>query len=88
MRQRHRLYLKQHHKIRYYNLLTSGTLSKHLEEANRQAEQMFQSLVILFAKQKNVMKKLKADNLMEWVRKMNNIRNKAAEIANYEVIFV
>ena len=86
--QRYRRYLKQHHKIRYYNLLTTEELNDHLIEVNRQAEQMFHSLVTVLSEQENVTKKLKADDPMEWVKKMNNIRNRAAEIVNSELIFV
>lgn len=86
--QRHRQYLKQHHKIRYYNLLTAGTLNRHLAEVDQQAERMFRSLVSALSEQENVTEKLKADCPMEWVQKMNNIRNRAAEIVNSELIFV
>lgn len=86
--QRYRRYLKQHHKIRYYNLLTAGILNKHLAEIDHQAERMFQSLVNAISEQENVTEKLKADDPMEWVKKMNNIRNRAAEIVNSELIFV
>ena len=72
--QRHRRYLKQHHKIRYYNLLTSGTLNGHLAEIEQQAERMFRSLVSALSKQENVTEKLKADRPMEWVQKTNSIR--------------
>ena len=74
---RYRRYLKQYHKIRYYNLLTSGTLNGHLAEVDQQAERMFQ-----------VTEKLKADCPMEWVQKTNSIRNRAAEIVNNEWIYI
>lgn len=86
--QRYRRYLKQYHKIQYYNLLTAGTLNEHLSEVDQQAERMFQSLVSALSKQKNITEKLKADRPMEWVQKMNSIRNRAAEIVNSELIFV
>ena len=86
--QRHRQYLKQHHRIRYYNLLTAGKLNEHLAEIDHLAELMFQSLVNAISEQENVTEKLKADDPMEWVKKMNNIRNRAAEIVNSELIFV
>ena len=85
---RHRQYLKQHHRIRYYNLLTSGRLYPCLSDIEEQAEAMFTQLVKAFAEKENVTEKLKADNSMLWVRKMNNIRNRAMEIVNSEVIFV
>lgn len=86
--QRYRRYLKQYHNIRYYNLMTAGTLNEHLAEVDQQAEWMFQSLVSALSEQENVTEKLKADDPMEWVKKMNNIRNRAAEIVNSELIFV
>ena len=85
---RHRQYLKQHHRIRYYNLLTSEKLYPYLADIEEQAEAMFLQLVKLLAEKENVTEKLKADNHMLWVRKMNNIRNRAMEIVNSEVIFV
>ena len=86
--QRHRQYLKQHHKIRYYNLLTSGTLNGHLAEVDQQAERMFQSLVSALCEQENVTEKLKANRPIEWVQKMNSIRNRATEIVNNELIYI
>lgn len=86
--QRYRRYLKQCHRIRYYNLLTAGTLNGHLAEVDQQAERMFQSLVSALSKQENVTEKLKANRPMEWVQKMNSIRNRATEIVNSELIFV
>ncbi|MCI7085776.1 TnpV protein [bacterium] len=85
---RHRQYLKQHHRIRYYNLLTSEKLYPYLADIEEQAEAMFSRLVKSFAKKENVTEKLKADNPMLWVQKMNNIRNRAMEIVNNEVIYV
>ena len=85
---RHRQYLKQHHRIRYYNLLTSEKLYQYLADIEEQAEAMFSQLVKAFAEKENVTEKLKANNPMLWVRKINNIRNRAMEIVNSEVIFV
>ena len=85
---RHRQYLKQHHCIRYYNLLTSERLYPYLADIEEQAQTMFSQLVKLLAEKENVSEKLKLDNPMLWVRKMNNIRNRAMEIVNSEVIFV
>ena len=85
---RYRRYLMQHHRIWYYNLLTAGTLNEHLAEVDQQAEQMFQSLVSALSKQENVTEKLKANRPMEWMQKMNSIRNRASEIVNSELIFV
>ena len=86
--QRYRKYLKRYHKIWYYNLLTSGTLNEHLAEVDQQAERMFQSLVSALSKQENVTEKLKANRPMEWVQKMNSIRNRATEIVNSELIYI
>lgn len=86
--QRYRRYLKQNHRIRYYNLLTTGTLNEHLAEIDRQAESTFQSIVTSLAKQEHITEILKSDSFVEWVQKMNNIRNRAAEIVNADVIFV
>ena len=86
--QRYRRYLKQYHKIRYYNLLTSGTLNGHLAEVDQQADRMFQSLVSALSEQENVTEKLKANRPIEWVQKMNSIRNRAAEIVNSELIYI
>lgn len=86
--QRCRRYLKQYHRIRYYNLLTAGKLNGYLAEIDQQAEQLFQSLVSVLSEQENVTEKLKANRPMEWVQKMNSIRNRAAEIVNSELIFI
>ena len=77
--QRHARHLKQHHKILYYNLLTSGKLNAHLAEIDRQAEDMFFRLVKQMAEREGVTEQLKAENQMEWVQRMNNIRNQATE---------
>ena len=81
-------YLKQHYKILYYNLLTSGKLNTHLAEIDRQAEYMFSRLVKQIAECEGVTEQLKAENQMEWVRRMNNIRNRSAEIINHELILI
>ena len=85
---RHRQHLKQHHRIKYYNLLTSERLYPYLADIEEQAQTMFSQLVKAFAEKESVTEKLKANNPMLWVRKMNNIRNRAMEIVNSEVIFV
>ena len=85
---RHRQYLKQHHRIKYYNLLTSERLYPYLADIEEQAEAMCSQLVKSLAEKENVTEKLKADNPMLWIQKMNNIRNRAMEIVNSEVIFV
>lgn len=86
--QRYLHYLKQHRKILYTNLLTSGKLNSHLAEIDKQATDMFFRLVKELAKQEGVTEALKAENQIEWVGRMNNIRNRATEIINAEIIFV
>ena len=86
--QRHARYLKRYHKILYYNLLSSGKLNAHLAEIDRQAEDMFFRLVKQIAEREGVTEQLKAQNQMEWVGRMNNIRNIAAEIINHELILI
>ena len=85
---RHLRYIKQHHKIRYTNLLTSCKLTAYLADIDEQAEDMFFRLVKQLAEKEGVTEQLKADNQMLWVRKMNNIRNRAAEIVYSEIIYV
>ena len=84
---RHKRYLKQHHKVLYYSLLTSGKLHSHLADIEEQAQQLFLRLVKELAEKEGVTEKLKAENAMLWVRQMNNIRNRATEIVNNEVIY-
>ena len=85
--QRHRRYLLNHHKVRYYNLLTSCKLIDYLADINVQAENMYQLLVKQLAEQEEVTEQLKAENLMLWVQKMNNIQNRAREIVNKNIIY-
>lgn len=84
---RHKRYLKQNHKVRYYNLLTSGKLNSYLADIEQQAQQLFLRLVKDLAEKENVKEKLKAQNQMLWVQKMNNIRNRATEIVNLYLIY-
>lgn len=86
--QRHRRYLKEHHRVRYYNLLTVGTLNSYLIEIELQAQALFNDIVMRLSEEENVTENLKATDQMEWVKRSNNIRNRAAEIVNAEVIFV
>lgn len=86
--QRYRRNLKQNHRVRYYNMLTAGTLNEHIADIDHHAERMFQSLVKSLAERENFTEKMKADVPMEWVQRMNNIRNRAIEIVNAEMIFV
>lgn len=84
---RYRQYLKQFHRVRYYNLLTSEKSYEYFSDIEEQAEKMFEELVKLLAEKENVTEKLKADKPMLWVQKMNNIRNRATEIVNSEIIY-
>ena len=84
---RHKRYLKQHHKVLYYNLLTSGKLNSYLADIEEQAQNLFSRLVKDLAEKEYVTEKLKSDNPMLWVQKMNNIRNRATEIVNEQVIY-
>ena len=85
--QRHLRYLKQHRKVLYTNLLTSGKMNSYLADIDKQAEDMFLRLVKQMAEREGVSEQLKADNQIEWVGQMNNIRNRAMEIVNHEVIY-
>ena len=85
---RHKRYLKQHHKVLYYNLLTSGKLHSHLADTEEQAQQLFLRLVKELAEKEGVTDQLKAADNMVWVRRMNNIRSRVTEVVNAEVIFV
>ena len=84
---KHKRYLKQSHKVHYYNLLTSGKLDSYFADIEEQAENLFSRLVKDLAEKENVTEKLKSDNPMLWVRKMNNIHNRATEIVNEQVIY-
>ena len=85
--QRHLRYIKQHRKVLYLNLLTSGKLNGHLADIDKQAEDMLSRLVKQMAERECVTEQLKADNQMEWVARMNNIRSRATEIVNKDLIY-
>ena len=85
--QRHLRYIKQHRKVLYLNLLTSGKLNGYLADLDEQAEEMFDNLIMQYKKAEGITEKLKADNQMEWVGLMNNIRQTATEIVNAELIY-
>ena len=85
--QRHLRYLRQHRKVFYTNLLTSGKLNSYLADIDKQAEDMFFRLVEQMAEREGVTEQLKAENQIEWVGRMNNICSRAAEIVNAELIF-
>ena len=85
--QRHLRYIKQYHKVRYTNLLTRGKLNGYLADIDKQAEDMFFRLVKQMAEREGVTEQLKADDQMEWVARMNVIRNSATETVNTEIIY-
>ena len=84
---RHKRYLKQNYKVLYYNLLTSGKLNSYLADIEQQAQDLFLRLVKDLAEKENVTEELKSTDMMLWVQKMNNIRNRATEIVNLDLIF-
>ena len=84
---RYKRYLKQKHKVLYYNLLTSGKLNSYLTDIEQQAQNLFLRLVKDLAEKENVTEELKSTDKMLWVQKMNNIRNRATEIINADIIY-
>ena len=85
--QRHRRYLKEHRRAAYATLLTSGKLNGYLADIDRQAEELFSRLVKQMAETEGVTEALKAAEPMEWVGRMNNIRNRAMEMVNNDLIY-
>ena len=84
--QRRRVYLKKHHRVLYYNLLTTGTLDGHLADIEEQAQELFLRLVEQYAGIEGVTEALKADDPMAWLRKMNSIRHRANEVVMQEIV--
>ena len=84
--QRRLRYLKQYHKVLYYNLLTSSKLHSHLADTEEQAQELFSRLVKEYAEKEGVTEQLKATDQMAWVRRRNNISSQVREIVNQEVI--
>ena len=80
-------FLKEHHKVRYYNLLTSCTLNEHLNDTERRATELEQNLTAQMAASEGVTESLKVTDMMSWVRKMNSIRNRAQEIVLTEIVY-
>lgn len=85
--QRHLRYLKEYRRITYTNLLTSGKLNSYLADVDQQAEDMFSHFIKQMTKREGLSKRIKVENQMEWVGRMNNIRNRAVEIINTNLIF-
>ena len=84
---RRKRYLKQNHKVRYYSLLTCGKLNSYLADTEEEVQNLFSRLVKVLAEEENVTEELKAIDMMLWMQKMNNIRNRAMEIVNEQVIY-
>ena len=85
--QRHQRFLRQHRKALYAELLTSGKLNGYLADLNEQAESMFLELVKQFAAREGVTEQLKDQDQMLWMQKMTNIRDRATEIVNHDLIY-
>ena len=85
--QRHLRHIKQHRKVLYLNLLTSGKLNEYLADIDKQAEDMLTRLVKQMAEREGMTEQLKADNQMEWVARMNNSRSSVIELVNRELIY-
>ena len=83
----HRSYLKEYRKILYNNYVLEGTLSKHLAEIDQACNERMKNVVSAMAKQEDVTEALKAADQMEWVRRMNSIRNRAEEIILTEIVY-
>ena len=85
--QMRRKFLKEHHKIRYYNLLTSCTLTQHLAETEQTALRLEETLIKQMAAQEGLTESLKAADMMKWVGLMNNIRSRAEEVVMREYVY-
>ena len=84
----HKRYLKEHHPIRYNQLLLSGELGSYLAKLDKQAEEQLALIIRQIQEAEGVTEALKAENQLEWVRRMNSIRNRAEEIIQKELIFI
>lgn len=84
--QRRKEYLKESHRLIYYNLLTTGKLNAYLHDIDVRARDMFENLIKQIAKQEGITEQLKSENQMLWVQQMNNIANRAREIVYKEII--
>jgi len=84
---RHKRFLQQHHESIYTAMLLNGKLNAHLEEIDRSANEMFDLLMRQYAEREGVTEQLKAQNQMEWVRRMNSIRQRAEEVISADMIY-
>lgn len=85
--QRHLRYIREHQKVRHLSLLLNGTLNRYLAEIDQRATEMLDSLTKQLAANDGITEHLKETNQMEWVRRMNAVRNAAMEVVNTEVIY-
>lgn len=85
--QRHLDYQKQHRRVTYTNLLTSGRLNTYLADIDRQAQERFERLIEGMKQAQGITEQLKAENTLEWIGRMNNIRACAMEIVEKEIIY-
>lgn len=86
--QRHLRYLREHHRVRYANLLTNGKMNAYLADIDRQAEELFLRLVKQLADAEGITETLKTSDQMEWVGRTNSIRDRVTEIVNNELILI
>ena len=84
---RHKEYIKENHKVIYYNLLTKGKLNSYLHDIDIRAKEQYDLLVKQFAESQGITEQLKAENQMLWMRQMNNIANQAREVIYSEIIY-
>ena len=85
--QRHLEYIKNHRKGFYTSLVIGCELNRYLADVNKQAEEMFEALIVQYKIAEGITEKFKADNQMEWVGRMNNIRQRTTEIVNHDIIY-
>lgn len=85
--QRHARYLKQNHRVLYMNLLTSGKLNTYLVDIDKKAQEQFERLIEQIKQSQGITEQLKAENVLEWIGQMNNIRASVMEIINKDIIF-
>ena len=85
--QRRRVYLKKHHRVLYFNLLTAGTLGGRLADIAEQAQELFLRLVEQYADTEGVTEEVKANDPQAWVRRRNSIRNRANEAVMQEIVY-
>ena len=85
--QRHLRYLKEYRRVTYTNLLTSGRLNAYLADTDRQAQERFETLIEQMKQAQGITEQLKAENALEWVQRMNNVKACAREIVEREIIY-